>query len=59
MDLQGIKVTINEEADLVGRQLYGHTPDIANITLYLDAFANAETLAATLGHERNHIYQWS
>ncbi len=56
-DLGGIKVTINQDEELLGRQLYGHTPDVGNITLYPDAFANEETLAATLGHELNHVYQ--
>jgi len=54
---QGAKVTINRGAEFVGRQLYGHTPDAGNITLSPDAFANEETLAATLGHEANHVYQ--
>jgi hypothetical protein len=44
---------------LLGRQLYGHTPDSGNITLYPDAFANEETLATTLGHEITHVYQIS
>lgn len=52
-----MRVTIDEDPNLLGRQLYGHTPDGESFTLYPDAFANEETPAATLGHERNHIYQ--
>jgi hypothetical protein len=56
-DLRGIKITINRDEELLGRQLYGHTPDVGNITLYPDAFTNEESMAATLGHELNHVYQ--
>lgn len=48
--LRGVKVSIDNDPDLLGRQLYGHTLDSGNITLYPDAFANEETLATTLGH---------
>lgn len=54
--LQGAKVTIVHDPDLVGPGVYGHTPDAGNITLYPDAFTNAETLTVTLGHEANHVY---
>jgi hypothetical protein len=57
VDLEGIKVSIVDDSELAGRGLYGHTPDVGNITLYPDAFANEETLATTLGHEVTHISQ--
>lgn len=36
--------------------MYGFT-DGKTITLYPDAFTDAETLVKTLGHERMHVYQ--
>lgn len=58
VDLGGVKVKINRDADLVGRNLYGHTlPDGTLITLYPDAFSSTENLVRTLGHERMHVMQ--
>ena len=54
--LEGIKVKIDRNSELLGRGVYGYT-DGKNITLYPDAFANTETLVKTLGHERMHVYQ--
>ncbi|HLH74008.1 MAG TPA: hypothetical protein VKX96_12050, partial [Chloroflexota bacterium] len=56
-DLSGVNVTIDNNPDLAGRRLYGYTSPTGQITLYPDAFSNEETLAMTLGHERNHVYQ--
>ncbi|MCR8575919.1 RHS repeat-associated core domain-containing protein [Streptomyces sp. Isolate_219] len=55
--LDGVKVKINRDADLVGRMLYGHTAPNRTITLYPDAFSSAENLTKTIGHERQHVMQ--
>ncbi|MDE7285319.1 MAG: hypothetical protein K2N55_00540, partial [Lachnospiraceae bacterium] len=54
--LEGIKLRIDRNSELLGRGVYGYT-DGKTITLYPDAFANTETLVKTLGHERVHVYQ--
>ena len=54
--LEGIKVKIDRNPELLGRNVYGYT-DGKTITLYPDAFTNTETLVRTLGHERIHVYQ--
>ena len=54
--LDGIKVKIDRNPELLGRNVYGYT-DGKTITLYPDAFTNTETLVRTLGHERMHVYQ--
>lgn len=54
--LDGIKVKINRNSELLGKGVYGYT-DGKTITLYPDAFTNTETLVKTLGHERMHVYQ--
>lgn len=54
--LDGIKLKIDRNTDLLGRGVYGYT-DGKTITLYPDAFVNTETLVKTLGHERMHVYQ--
>ena len=54
--LDGIKVKIDRNPELLGRNVYGYT-DGKTITLYPDAFTNTETLVRTLGHERIHVYQ--
>ena len=54
--LDGIKVKIDRNSELLGKGVYGYT-DGKTITLYPDAFANTETLVKTLGHERMHVYQ--
>lgn len=58
MKLDGIKIRIDRNTDLLGRGLYGHT-DGKTITLYPDAFTDIENLVKTLGHERMHVYQVS
>ncbi len=56
--LDGVRVRIDRNPDLVGRGVYGHTtPDGRTITLYPDAFTSREQLVRTLGHERMHVYQ--
>ncbi|WGV59198.1 DUF4280 domain-containing protein [Brevibacillus brevis] len=56
--LKGIKIEINRDAELVGKDLYGWADPKGNrIILYPDAFSNKEDLVKTLGHERIHIYQ--
>ncbi|NQF15106.1 DUF4280 domain-containing protein [Brevibacillus sp. HB1.3] len=56
--LKGIKIEINRDAELVGKDLYGWADPKGNrIILYPDAFSNKENLVKTLGHERIHIYQ--
>ena len=54
--LDGIKVKIDRNPELLGRNVYGYT-DGKTITLYPDAFIDTETLVKTLGHERTHVYQ--
>ncbi|WP_327143094.1 hypothetical protein [Nocardia sp. NBC_01327] len=55
---KGVKITIDRNPDLVGRNLFGHTtPDGSLITLYPDAFTSMEELVKTLGHERTHVWQ--
>lgn len=54
--LKGIKLKIDRNPDMLGRNVYGYT-DGKTITLYPDAFINKETLVKTLGHERIHVYQ--
>ncbi|MGI5352663.1 putative T7SS-secreted protein [Streptomyces sp. CA-250714] len=55
--LEGVKVKINRDVELIGRHLYGHTSPDGVITLYPDAFSTPENLARTLGHERMHVMQ--
>ncbi|SED73990.1 RHS repeat-associated core domain-containing protein [Streptomyces sp. 2224.1] len=55
--LDGVKVKINRDAELVGKMLYGHTAPNRTITLYPDAFSSAENLTKTIGHERQHVMQ--
>ena len=56
--VDGIKIKIDRNADLLGKGIYGFT-DGKNIILYPDAFTDIETLVKTLGHERMHVYQIS
>ena len=56
IDLNGIRVKIDRNSEMLGRNLYGYT-DGKTITLYPDAFTNTENLVKTLGHERVHVYQ--
>ena len=56
--LDGVKIKIDRNAELVGKGIYGYT-DGKTITLYPDAFTDTETLVKTLGHERMHVYQTS
>ncbi|MEU0009584.1 DUF6531 domain-containing protein, partial [Streptomyces sp. NPDC006314] len=55
--LEGVKVKINRDTDLIGRGLYGHTSPDGTITLYPDAFTSKEDLVRTIGHERMHVMQ--
>ncbi|MGO4630383.1 RHS repeat-associated core domain-containing protein [Streptomyces sp. 2RAF24] len=55
--LDGAKVKINRDTDLIGRGLYGHTAPDGTMTLYPDAFSSMEDLVRTIGHERMHVMQ--
>ncbi|CAL9661733.1 hypothetical protein SUDANB54_07006 (plasmid) [Streptomyces sp. enrichment culture] len=55
--LDGVKIKINRDSDLLGRGLYGHTAPDGTITLYPDAFTSSEDLVRTIGHERMHVMQ--
>ncbi|MFJ9900929.1 hypothetical protein ACIQPR_47200 [Streptomyces sp. NPDC091280] len=55
--LAGVTVKINRDADLIGRQFFGHTSPDGTITLYPDAFSSMEDLVRTIGHERMHVMQ--
>ncbi|MFD8870036.1 putative T7SS-secreted protein [Streptomyces sp. NPDC059590] len=55
--LEGVKVRIDRDPDLIGRDLYGHTAPDRTITLYPDAFSSKENLVKTIGHERMHVMQ--
>jgi RHS repeat-associated protein len=56
--LDGVKVRIIRDPELIGSGFYGHTPTSGRfIDLYPDAFTNQEQLVRTLGHERMHVYQ--
>ncbi|WP_093787344.1 RHS repeat domain-containing protein [Actinacidiphila guanduensis] len=57
VSLDGVKVKINRDTDLIGRGLYGHTSPDGTITLYPDAFSSTENLVRTIGHERMHVMQ--
>lgn len=54
--LDGVKIKIDRNPELLGKGLYGFT-DGKTITLYPDAFTDTENLVKTLGHERMHVYQ--
>jgi len=57
--LDGITVRIIDDPQLEGRGLYGYTPPSGTeIHLYPDAFESEQSLVQTLGHERNHVYQF-
>ncbi|MDG9930399.1 LysM domain-containing protein, partial [Pseudomonas sp. GD04042] len=55
--MQGVKVRIVRDPDLIGKDLYGYTHPNGSIDLYPDAFTNIEQLVKTLGHERTHTMQ--
>jgi len=55
--LQGVKVRIVRDPELLGKNLYGYTHPNGSIDLYPDAFTNTEQLVKTLGHERTHTMQ--
>ncbi|WP_420998524.1 hypothetical protein ACKI2N_032120 [Cupriavidus sp. 30B13] len=55
--LQGVKVRIVRDPDLIGKNLYGYTHPNGSIDLYPDAFTDTEQLVKTLGHERTHTMQ--
>ena len=56
--LDGIKIKIDRNPELLGKGVYGFT-DGKTINMYPDAFTDIETLVKTLGHERMHVYQVS
>ncbi len=57
--LEGVKLKISRDPDLIGRNLFGYANPKGNrITLYPDAFSSSENLIRTLGHERTHLYQF-
>ncbi|WP_227108007.1 hypothetical protein [Chromobacterium rhizoryzae] len=55
--MQGGKVRIVRDPELIGKDLYGYTHSNGSIDLYPDAFTNIEQLVKTLGHERTHTMQ--
>lgn len=56
--LDGIRIKIVRDSDLIGRNIFGYTPPGGRaIHLYPDAFSNREQLVRTLGHERTHVFQ--
>ncbi|WP_145964123.1 hypothetical protein [Chromobacterium phragmitis] len=55
--MQGVKVRIIRDPELVGKDLYGYTHPNGAIDLYPDAFTNTEQLVKTIGHERTHTMQ--
>ncbi|EUJ36756.1 hypothetical protein PWEIH_11355 [Listeria weihenstephanensis FSL R9-0317] len=56
--LEGIKIKIIRDTDLVNREFYGRAvPKGNSIELYPRAFTDKENLIMTLGHERMHVYQ--
>ncbi|MCL2731844.1 MAG: DUF6531 domain-containing protein [Actinomycetia bacterium] len=58
VDLSGVRIRINRQAELIGKGLYGHTTsDGRVITFYPDAFTSMEDLVRTIGHERTHVMQ--
>lgn len=56
--LEGVKIKIVRDPELVGRGIFGHADPRGTITLYPDAFSDTETLVKTLGHERTHLMQF-
>lgn len=55
---EDIELHIDQDEDLAGRGLYGHTwPDGSRVTLCPDAFENEEQLLRTLVHEFVHVAQ--
>ena len=60
VDLTGIEVRIDIRDEFRGTGLCGMVhPDGIGITLFPDAFESIHQLAATLGHERTHVYQYA
>jgi hypothetical protein len=55
--LQGVKVRIVRDPELIGRNTFGYTHPDGSIDLYPDAFTDTEQLVKTLGHERTHTMQ--
>ena len=55
--LQGVKVRIVRDPELIGRNTFGYTYPDGSIDLYPDAFTDTEQLVKTLGHERTHTMQ--
>jgi hypothetical protein len=56
--LSGVRVRIVRDPKLIGSGLLGYAhPQGHMIDLYPEAFTSRETLGATLGHERTHVFQ--
>lgn len=55
--LEGLKVRIVRDPELLGKNIFGYTHPNGMIDLYPDAFTNLENLIKTLGHERTHVMQ--
>ncbi|HED40811.1 MAG TPA: hypothetical protein ENJ13_10330 [Chromatiales bacterium] len=55
--LEGLKVRIVRDPELLGKNIFGYTHPNGMIDLYPDAFTNLEDLIKTLGHERTHVMQ--
>ena len=57
--LQGVKVKIVRDPELIGKNVFGYAhPGGKRIDLFPDAFSNKENLVRTLGHERTHAFQY-
>jgi RHS repeat-associated protein len=56
--MDGVRVKILRQDDLIGSGFYGHTSKKGWITLYPDAFTDMDTLVRTIGHERTHVMQF-
>jgi RHS repeat-associated protein len=56
--LEGVKISINRQPELMGSGLFGSAGRGNRITLYPDAFSSPEMLMRTLAHERTHLMQY-
>lgn len=60
LDLSNVRIKINRDEIAKNIGLYGSasSKDIGTIYLYLNAFADDETLIRTLLHEKEHVRQY-